>query len=121
MESSTPAAPDLPHEKLLSSLASYFCNERMVRALQRELNFVRLEFRTHQINVVKNFSPREANQLLSINQLSRAFWCPPSRVKAALANGREPPKSADVILPLMKVQKPEFWNGSKHEQGNVIL
>jgi hypothetical protein len=64
----------------------------MACALQQESYFVGLEFRMHQICFVKNFSQREANQMLSINQLSRAFGCPPSRVKAALANGLEPPK-----------------------------
>jgi hypothetical protein len=92
MESYTPAALAIPHEQLLPSLAQYYFNEQMVRALRRELDFVGLEFRAHQICFAQNFFQREAIQTLSINRLSREFGCPPSRVKEALANGLEPPK-----------------------------
>jgi hypothetical protein len=56
----------------------------MVRALRRE----------------QDFSQREANQTLSLNQLSRAFGYPPSRVKSALANGMEPPKVRGHHFPI---------------------
>jgi hypothetical protein len=92
MESSTPAAAAIPSEELLPSLAQYCLTERMVRALQREPGFAELEFRAHQICFVQNFSEREANQTLSTNELSNAFGCSPSRVKAALANGLGLPK-----------------------------
>jgi hypothetical protein len=92
MESSTLAAATIPSEELLLSLAQYCLTERMVRALQRESDFAELEFRAHQICFVQNFSEREANHTLSTNQISKAFGCSPSRVKAALVNGLEPPK-----------------------------
>jgi hypothetical protein len=92
MKLSTPAAPAISYEQLLPSLGQYCFSERMVRALQREPGFVGLEFRSHAICFVQNFSPREANQKLPINHLSRAFRCPPSRVKTVLANWLEPTK-----------------------------
>jgi hypothetical protein len=92
MESSTPAAAAIPNKELIPSLAQYCLTERMVRALQREPGFAELEFRAYQICFVQNFSEREANHTLSTNQLSKAFGCSLSRVKAALANGLEPPK-----------------------------
>jgi hypothetical protein len=64
----------------------------MARSLRRERDFIGLEFRAHQICFVQNFSQRGGNQTLSINQLSRAFGCPPFRVKAALAKGLESAK-----------------------------
>jgi hypothetical protein len=92
MELSTPAAAAIPSEEFLSGIAQYCLAERMVRAFQREPGFAQLEFRSHPIRFVQNFSEREANRTLSTNQLSKAFGCSPSRVKAALANGLDPPK-----------------------------
>jgi hypothetical protein len=92
MKSSTQTAVAIPSEELLPSLAKYCLTERMVRALQREPGFAELEFRAHQICFVQNFSERNVNHTLSTNQLSKAFGCSPSRLKAALANGLGPPK-----------------------------
>jgi hypothetical protein len=92
MESSTPAAAAIPSEELLPSLTQYCLTERMIHALQREPGFAELELRAHQICFVQNFSGRQTNHTLSINRLSKAFGCSPSDVKAALANGLEPPK-----------------------------
>jgi hypothetical protein len=58
----------------------------MVRALQREPGFGELQYRSHQIYCVNEFSRRELNQELSTRQLSRAFGCDGARIKAVLAN-----------------------------------
>jgi hypothetical protein len=42
-----------------------------------------------------DFARETAGQELSMNQIARAFECHPARVKAALANGFEEPKSCD--------------------------
>jgi hypothetical protein len=87
MESSTPAAPAIPHEELLPQLLQYCSSERMTRMLQREPGFDQLRFRSHQIYFVKGFAQRNGGQDLSIYQLSRAFTYDAGRVKAALENG----------------------------------
>jgi hypothetical protein len=81
IEPSTSAAPAIPNEKLIPSLQQYCFNKRMVQALQRELGFGQLQYRSHQICFVQNFAQREGNQKLSIMQLSRAFGCQPTRIK----------------------------------------
>jgi hypothetical protein len=93
MASSTPAAPAIPDEEFLSSIQKYYFNERMVRTLQRESSFGELRYRSHQICFVADFAHETAGQELSVNQFTRAFECHPARVKAALANGFEEPKS----------------------------
>jgi hypothetical protein len=89
MEPSTPAAPAVPHEKLLLNLQQYCFNERMARAFQPEPDSGQLQYRSHQICFVWNCAQRKGNQTLSIMQLSRAFGCQPTRVKAALDNELE--------------------------------
>jgi hypothetical protein len=86
MESSTPAAPAIPHEELLPQLLQYCLSERMARMLQREPDFDQLRFRSHQIYFVKDFAQRNDGQDLSIHQLSRAFGCDAGQIKAALEN-----------------------------------
>jgi hypothetical protein len=56
MESSTPAAPAIPHEELLPLLLRYCLSELMTRKLQRESGFDQLRFRSHQIYFVKDFA-----------------------------------------------------------------
>jgi hypothetical protein len=92
MDSSTPAAPAIPHEELLPKLLQYCLSERMTRVLQCEPGFDQLRFRSHQIYFVKDFAQRNGGQDLLIHQLSRAFGCDADRVKAALENGLNDPK-----------------------------
>jgi hypothetical protein len=92
MESSTPAVPAIPHEKLLPRLLQYCLSERMTRMLQREPDFDQLRFRSYQIFFVKDLAQRNDRKHFSIHQLSRAFGCDAGRVKAALENGLNDPK-----------------------------
>jgi hypothetical protein len=86
MESSTPAAPAIPHKELLPQPLQYCLSERMTRILQREPSFDQLRFRSHQIYFVKDFAQRNGGQDLSLSQLSKAFRCDADRVKTALEN-----------------------------------
>jgi hypothetical protein len=92
MESSTPAAPAIPHEELLPQLLQYCLNERMTGMLHREPGFDQLRFRSHQIYFVKDFAQRNSGQDLSIHQLSREFVCDAGQVKSALQNSLNDPK-----------------------------
>jgi hypothetical protein len=67
----------------------------MVRTLQREPIFGELQYRSHQIYFVHDFALRNGNPELSPRQLSRAFGCSLTRVKAALNNGLNDPKVRD--------------------------
>jgi hypothetical protein len=122
MTSSTPAAPAIPHEYLLSWLREYCFTEQMLRALERQPDFAEVQFRAHQICFVQDFPQRKANHTLSVHQLSKAFECQPGRVKAALANGLKPPKMrGHQNLPSMTIRKQKFWTGSKGKQKSLVL
>jgi hypothetical protein len=64
----------------------------MVQMLQRESIFGELQYRSHQIYFVHDFALRNGNPELSPHQLSTAFGCSLTRVKAALDNGLNDPK-----------------------------
>jgi hypothetical protein len=89
----TPAAPAIPHQELLPRVQEYCFHERIVRILARELGFADLRYRSHQICFVADFARQTAGLELSMKQLTRASDCHATRVKAALANGFEEPKS----------------------------
>jgi hypothetical protein len=93
MSSSTPAAPAIPHEELLPAIQQHCFSERVARALQREPGFEGLLYRAHQICFVAHFARETTGQELSVNQLARAFGCHSNRIKAALANEFEEPKT----------------------------
>jgi hypothetical protein len=50
------AAPAIAYEQLLLSIQQYFFNERIVRVLQRELDFAQWQFRSHQIYFIYDFA-----------------------------------------------------------------
>jgi formamidopyrimidine-DNA glycosylase len=93
MASSTPAAPAIPHEELLPSLQQHCFSQRVARALQREPGFEDLLYRAHQSCFVAHFARETTGQELSVNQLAQAFGCHSNRIKAALVNGFEQPKT----------------------------
>jgi hypothetical protein len=95
MESSTAAAPAIPHEEFLPNLEQFCFNERAVRILQREPAFGKLRYRSHQIYFVHDFAQRNDDRILSVRQLSRAFGCDVGKVNAALTNGLNKPKVRD--------------------------
>jgi hypothetical protein len=70
----------------------------MVRALQREPDFAELQFRLYPIYFIYDFAQRKGDKELSVSQFSRAFWCRPVRVKAALSNTLEELKAHDRHL-----------------------
>jgi hypothetical protein len=63
--------------------------------LQREPIFGELQYRSHQICFVHDFALRNGDPELSPRQLSRAFGCSVTRLKAALDNGLNDPKVHD--------------------------
>jgi hypothetical protein len=90
---STPAVPAIPHGELLPTVQEYYFHERIVRILAREPGFADLRYRLHQICFVADFARRTAELELSVKKLARAFDCHAVRVKSALVNGFEEPKS----------------------------
>jgi hypothetical protein len=93
MASATAAGPAIPHDELLAAIQQYCFSERVARALQQEPGFDDLQYRAHQIYFIADFARETPGQDLSINQLARAFGCHSNRIKVALANGFEEPKT----------------------------
>jgi hypothetical protein len=98
MESSTAAAPAIPHEEFLLYLEQFCFNKRMEQILQREPAFGELRYRSHQIYFVHDFAQRNDDRILSVRQLSKAFGCDAGRVNAVLGNGLNEPKVRDRLF-----------------------
>jgi hypothetical protein len=91
MSAETAAAPALPLQVLLPRLAECFLPKPVCKSLQKDAIFQQIQFRCQQISYVHDIAESQHGISISTNALAKAFDCPRSRVKSALAHGLEPP------------------------------
>jgi hypothetical protein len=85
-------APAIPREEIYEGLSHNSLDPRTARELLRDPDFLRLQYRAHQIFYVLTWARDTKNIPVSIGGLARSFNCSPATIKKALKNGWDDPK-----------------------------